>query len=103
SSFSHKPTHFTYFRNSRLMRLLSALAGSLLTALASCTPAAAPHRTGAAIKVNADAPGDPAHSLLRQMTFEEGVMLPWLSSFGNGAEGTAQVTDGALSVQVEKK
>jgi endoglucanase len=30
-------------------------------------------------------------------------MLPWLGSFGNGAEGTAQVKDGALCVEVTKK
>lgn len=68
-----------------------------------CTPAADPHREGGATQVFAEGPGDPAHNLLKQMSFDEGSMLPWLSSFGNGAEGNAQVKEGALCVDVTKK
>ncbi len=87
----------------RSLCLPSILFSFSLSCFTSCAPSVAPHRTGSAVKLQADAPGDPKHSLISQMTFDEGVMLPWLSSFGNGALGNAQVQNGALCVHVEKK
>lgn len=75
----------------------------LVGSLACSAAATGPHREGGATQVFADGPGDPAHNLLKQMSFESGSMLPWLGSFGNGAEATAQVKDGALCVDVTKK
>lgn len=49
------------------------------------------------------APGDPAHSLLKASTFEDGVMLPWMTSFSAPATGEAEVKDGALCVRVNEK
>ncbi len=60
------------------------------------------HRVGSANKLFADHPGDPAHNLLKQSTFDEGVMLPWMGSFGNGAVGAVAVQDGALCMHVEQ-
>lgn len=77
------------------------LAGALALA-SSCTASVPPHRTGGAHKLTADAPGDPAHNLLKQSRFEEGSMLPWMTSFGNGAVGEAEVKDGALCLQIEQ-
>jgi endoglucanase len=60
------------------------------------------HRVGGADQLEADAPGDPAHNLLQQSNFDDGVMLPWMTSFDTAALGEAQVKDGALCVHVEK-
>lgn len=75
----------------------------LLVVLSACggQMAAGEHRTGGANKFSADAPGDPAHNLLRQSSFADGVMLPWNTSFGNGATGGATVKDGALCMHIE--
>ncbi len=64
------------------------------------TPVA--HPVGSANKLYADAPGDPAHNLLQQSDFENGVMLPWMGSLGNGAAGKAEVKDGALCLHIEQ-
>lgn len=88
------------------MRLRSStIVPAVLSAIAvgfACTPVA-PHREGGSTRVFAEGPGDPAHNLLKQESFDDGSMLPWLGSFGNGAEATAQVEDGALCVEVTKK
>jgi endoglucanase len=60
------------------------------------------HPVGSANKLFGDAPGDPAHNLLGQSSFDDGVMLPWMSSLGGGAEGEASVKDGALCLHIEK-
>lgn len=85
------------------LHLRSASLCLFTLAACACTAAAPPHREGGATQVFADGPGDPAHNLLKQMSFDEGSMLPWLGSFGNGAEANAQVKDGALCVEVTKK
>jgi endoglucanase len=48
----------------------------------------------------AEAPGDPAHNLLRNMDFATNSMLPWQSVFAGTADGTAAVKNGALCVAV---
>jgi endoglucanase len=74
---------------------------SLLLPLAVVSCGAPPHRTGGSYKLAADAPGDPAHNLLKQRDFNDGVMLPWLASYGNGGLGEAEVKDGALCAHVK--
>ncbi len=64
--------------------------------------APAAHPVGSANKLYADGPGDPAHNLLKQSDFEDGVMLPWMTSFGNGGAGTMAIKDGALCLTIEQ-
>jgi endoglucanase len=45
--------------------------------------------------------GDPAHNLLKASTFEDGVMLPWMTSFSAPATGSAEVKNGALCLRVD--
>src|SRR5690606_19564240 len=78
----------------RMIRSMGFLA--LGVSLSSCGgegAGQAAHPVGSANKLFADAPGDPAHNLLQQSDFEDGVMLPWMASFGNGAKGSAAVKD----------
>jgi len=49
----------------------------------------------------AEAPGDSAHNLLRNMDFASGSMLPWLTSFSPPAQGEGLVKSGALCVNVQ--
>lgn len=80
----------------------SMLPASILLPLFSVACAAGAHRVGGANKMEADAPGDPAHNLLKQSDFNDGVMLPWMTSFDTAAKGEAQVKDGALCAHVDK-
>lgn len=87
-------------RTNFFMPLTAALA-----LLGSCAtePATVPaHPVGSANKLTADAPGDPAHNLLEQSSFDAGVMLPWTSSFGGGAKGSVSIVDGALCMHIEE-
>jgi endoglucanase len=77
----------------------------LLLSVTACGGQAggASHRTGQATRSQAtDAPGDPAHNLLKNMDFESGSMLPWLTSFSPPAEGEGMVKKGALCVAVKQ-
>lgn len=80
---------------SKLVPLLALLAAT------SCAGQVA-HRTGGSTPQNkSDAPGDPAHNLLRNYDFSSGSMLPWLTSFSRPAEGEGSVKNGALCVTVK--
>ncbi len=83
------------------MRILSQLSiFALLAGLASsCVPKEG-HRVGSANTLTANTPGDPAHNLLKQSDFEDGVMLPWMTSFTAPAAGEAAVKNGALCINV---
>jgi endoglucanase len=79
--------------------------GLALCLFSACGGEATPepaHPEGSANKLTADHPGDPAHNLLKQSTFEDGVMLPWNTSFGNGATGSATAKDGKLCLHIEQ-
>ncbi len=85
------------------MRFLSRVSGVGLLGwtLAACIPAATGgHPSGGANVRTSNVPGDPAHNLLKQMDFSDGVMLPWMTSFTAPAAGEAAVKDGALCVNV---
>jgi endoglucanase len=67
-----------------------------------CTPRSA--GSGAAAPDDGQAlpaVGDPQHNLLKNGTFDDGVMLPWMQSFTVPAAGAAEVKDGALCLRVD--
>ncbi len=73
----------------------------LVLLTAACGPS---HRGPRAAGATGSAePGDPAHNLLKASTFEDGVMLPWMSSFSAPASGAAEVKDGALCLHLDEK
>jgi endoglucanase len=80
----------------------ATLSASIILPFVLSACAGSGHRVGGANKLEADAPGDPAHNLLQQSDFNDGVMLPWMTSFDSAALGEAQVKDGALCARVEK-
>lgn len=86
-------------RSLLLLRNMGNLA-LIVTCAAACVHGG--HRIGSANKEGKAAPGDPAHNLLKQSTFSDGVMLPWTTSFSEPATGEGQVKDGALCVRVEQ-
>jgi endoglucanase len=47
-------------------------------------------------------PGDPAHNLLKQSTFDGGAMLPWMTSFTDPITGEGLVKNGALCVTLDQ-
>ena len=66
----------------------------------STGPDVAPTPTAAAVTI---APGSGGNNLLRNSDFEEGVSLPWTTSFSDPATGKAAVTKGALCLNVDRK
>lgn len=69
---------------------------------AACTPrGAAPASPAAAAASSATPSSQPAGNLLKASTFDDGVSVPWTTSFTAPAAGDAQIDDGHLCVTVE--
>ncbi len=84
-----------------MKRLLGTIALLALTASACGASHRGPHAPGGAAAPFE--PGDPAHNLLKASAFDDGVMLPWMTSFSAPADGSAEVKDGALCLHVAEK
>jgi endoglucanase len=85
-----------------MKRLLGTFA-LLALATSACGSSHRGPRAGGAAAAGSVEPGDPAHNLLKASTFEDGIMLPWNTSFSAPADGAAEVKDGALCVHVAAK
>ncbi len=69
-----------------------------------CAPRAKstrPGKSNGSTAAASSAVADPTHNLLKASTFEDGVLLPWMTSFSEPAKGTAEVSKGALKLRVE--
>jgi endoglucanase len=89
-------------RNLVIIRELGGLV-ALLACASGCAETIAPESrpTVAAVKEVKSGPGDPAHNLLKQSTFDAPSMLPWLTSFTIPAAGEGLVKNGAMCVHID--
>ncbi len=60
------------------------------------------HPVGSAVVQTKVGPGDPAHNLLKQSSFDSGVMLPWMTSFTEPVTGEGHIKNGALCVNFDQ-
>src|SRR5688572_26524532 len=69
----------------------------LLVASLGCNPKSDPLVPGQPPLDEADL----RHNLLGTYDFEDGVMLPWMTSFSPPAKGESRIKDGAMCILVE--
>jgi endoglucanase len=79
-------------------RLASLLLGAVYTA--ACTPRAAAPASSSAAESGA-APAASGGNLLKASSFDDGISVPWTTSFTAPAAGDAEVRDGQLCVTVQ--
>ncbi|HMA95156.1 MAG TPA: glycoside hydrolase family 9 protein [Polyangiaceae bacterium] len=97
---------YSHRKELEFMRLLASSKLGTLTVILAITASgcggSSSHRVGGpAVSDKSEAPGDPAHNLLRNSDFSSGSILPWLTSFSRPAEGEAMVKNGAMCVNVK--
>ncbi|HVY27305.1 MAG TPA: glycoside hydrolase family 9 protein [Polyangiaceae bacterium] len=87
------------------MRAYEALGSCVaVSCLLACTPRAAiPVTSGGDGSGASSAAGNGGGNLLKASTFDDGVSVPWTTSFTEPASGNADVQDGALCVSVTDK
>ncbi len=90
----------------RLTTNLGLLPLILLGVVPCCTPKAPAKGANVTppgpIGAQAAAEPDPTHNLLGTNDFEDGIMLPWTTSFTPPAKGGAELIDGALCLSIEE-
>lgn len=89
-----------------MRRLRLEVSGSVLAAVCalSCTPrSSAPVASGGDGETSSATVASAGGNLLKASTFDDGVSVPWTTSFTAPADGGAEVQDGALCVTVKAK
>jgi endoglucanase len=89
--------------NMRNFRLSCKIGGFVALLVCGCGgEVTTGHPVGSAVVQKEVGPGDPAHNLLKASSFDNGVMLPWMTSFTEPVQGEGHVKDGALCVHFDQ-